>query len=58
MNNPGPAARLAIIQELLQPPIYGYDVDGREYIIGYGEPLITKEKAMELLNFLPETSGD
>lgn len=53
MNNylpNGPAARLALIQEMLAPPIYGYDVDGNEYVIGYGEPLITKDQAFELLN--------
>lgn len=39
------AGRMAIIKELLAPPIF----DDNDNIIGYGEPLITQEQARELL---------
>ncbi len=46
-----PAARLEIVMELLNPPIY--DEDGN--IVGYQKVgLITKEQALELLNFPEE----
>jgi len=48
------ASRLEIIQRLLYPEIY----DENEEVIGYGEPLITPEQALALLNGVTDTSRD
>jgi hypothetical protein len=40
------AAKLAMIEEMLRPPIF----DERDNLIGYGKPLITEEEAKRLLD--------
>lgn len=44
------AGRMEMIENMLAPPIYGKDANGEEVVIGYGEPIITKEQALELMN--------
>lgn len=50
------AEKLQIIQALLEPEIIEYDIHGEPFVIGHGEPLISKEEAFMLLNIeeMPE----